>query len=265
MRRSAADASSLTLPSSRIVLSMRVFERLRRDQDVEQRREHGANDRRAPGVAERRLRAPRRAQQRGGRGELETAPDAADHAQARERRGEIRGRLGTPRLVAGDRFAHRGDARVLAIEVRRVGRRRERANTRRAEVGRGKPATTSSTRGNSRTDSACEFILRPPPPNASSPNSSGRARRSRRQLLADDGVDRAALRASLELGHDLAHHRTDVRRAAVDRRDHRGADLVVAHTCWKIGTERLDFRAFDRREVGAARPCRTSRSTRDDA
>src|SRR5438128_3383927 len=46
-----------------------------------------------------------------------------------------------------------------------------------------------------------------------------------RQLLADDCVDRATFRTTLELSHHLAHDRPDIVGAAGNRGLHRGPDL----------------------------------------
>src|SRR4029453_14902377 len=69
------------------------------------------------------------------------------------------------------------------------------------------------------------------------------------QLLACDRVYGAAFRASLELRNPSAHHGTDVRGAAGDRRAHRGADLFGVDLCRKITLERRELRPLLRNKV----------------
>src|SRR5262249_36881903 len=112
------------------------------------------------------------------------------------------------------------------------------------------PATTSSARGNSSTASACAFI--PDALDCASLGSSGGPRRSGGELLAHDRVDRASFPPSLELRHHLPHHGANVGCAALDRRDHRGADLVVADRGGKVRAEPLDLIPLDANEIGTS-------------
>src|SRR6185503_9685850 len=69
------------------------------------------------------------------------------------------------------------------------------------------------------------------------------------EFLADDGVDGPALGSALELRHHLPHHRADVRRAARDRRAHRGANLLGIDLRGKILLQQRDLGALLVREV----------------
>src|SRR4029078_7693235 len=125
-----------------------------------------------------------------------------------------------------------------------------------------KPATTSRTRGNSRTERAGEFTV-------SQNDTTRRAKGVRSpgcrsvayrrsdplgQLVANDCGDGAALRTPLETGHDPAPDGTDVRGALVDRGLNGLADLVLAHRSRQILAECFHFRALGRGEIRTAGP-----------
>jgi hypothetical protein len=61
------------------------------------------------------------------------------------------------------------------------------------------------------------------------------------QLLSSDGVDGAAIRATFELGKNLSHDCSDLRRTARDRRFYCGAKLRVADLSRKVFLERRRF------------------------
>ena len=61
------------------------------------------------------------------------------------------------------------------------------------------------------------------------------------QLLSSDGVDGAAVRATFELGKNFSHDRSDLRRAARDRRFHRGTKLPIADLSGKVFLESRRF------------------------
>src|SRR3954470_6619629 len=119
--------------------------------------------------------------------------------------------------------------------------------------------TSSSTRGNSMTRSACAFMAACGPERAAYLKSLALCARScsmrtttngllgsrnLAQLLFRNGADRAAFRATLELRHHATHDRSDVPRAPLDCGAHRGAELVIAHRRWEIGGQHVDFYAL---------------------
>ena len=133
-----------------------------------------------------------------------------------------------PRLVAADRRAHRGDARVLALEPcarRRWARARERAPRRgptwRSRRRRRARAGTRERRARAR--SRCLETENPASDGGRRSGLSSTEASTVTLCFASSSrtmrVDRAAFCASLELRHHLAHHRADVRRAAGDCRD----------------------------------------------
>ncbi len=106
----------------------RRFDRVLSDERVEQRRQHRADYGGAPCVAQLRLREARRAEEDGAGDEIGAAPCRSLDSQPRERCGEIGYGVWSPGIVAPGGGAHRGDSRVLAVQTRRVLRRRERAH-----------------------------------------------------------------------------------------------------------------------------------------
>ena len=231
-----------------------------------QRREHRAHHRRALWIAQAQsacgattaAASPRRMSSR----PVQTLPITRSRASGAVRSGIGSGRHGSS---PDDRVAHRRDARVLARRARRrpsSARARECCAAPRSDVGKAGDHVEHARE----LEHGERVRVHPQfPSSASSLDPSGRPRRSRGQLFADDRVDRAALRASLELGHHFAHHRADVRRAAVDRGDDRGADLVVADAGRKIRVRASRLRCARWPRGRRGRPCRTSRSTRAGA
>ena len=67
-------------------------------------------------IAQRRLRSPRRYEQRDRCTEFATGPERADHAETRERFGQLRDGLGAPPALGSDERAHRDHAHLLGAQ-----------------------------------------------------------------------------------------------------------------------------------------------------
>src|SRR5436309_1348170 len=96
-----------------------------------------------------------------------------------------------------------------------------------SEVAR--PATSSRTRGYSRTRSACAFTT---------------PSQCLAQLPFRDGADGASFGSPLELGHHLAHHGADISGSCRDRGADGGAQLVLARLRRKIVLQQSDLYTF---------------------
>ena len=117
----------------------RRLDRRLRDQRIEERRQHRAHDDGPSGVAQLVLCEARRAKHGRAGDEIGSVPCRALDTQSRQRRVEVGDRVWTPLIVAARGGAHRGDARVLTVEMRRVGRRRQRTHVLGAKARRREP------------------------------------------------------------------------------------------------------------------------------
>ena len=139
-RRRCRSAGRRVVLHDAVVLERLVDRRLRRWRARSARRASGAST--APTtagrLASRSSACVRRDERRRTAPAMRSGPlhAAALDAQPRERPGEIGNRVGPPGVVAARGGAHRGDARVLAVETGGVRRRRERAHVLGAEVRR---------------------------------------------------------------------------------------------------------------------------------